>query len=953
MKVPVRILEPFNRSTPFGSRLRDVQLWMLLLLVTCSGVGAAEGERDTNSTHWSLQPLRPVQPLKTRQQKWGLTPIDSFILATLKTKGMAPNPPADKRTLLRRATFDLTGLPPTPEELRAFLGDKSSKSFEKVVDRLLASPRYGERWARHWMDVVHFAETHGNDQDRIRTNAWPYRDYLIRSFNEDKPYARFVREQLAGDVLFSDDPQATVALGFIAAGPWDESSLRDIREDTIDRQIGRYLDRDDMVMTTMSTFASATVHCARCHDHKFDPISQEDYYSLQAVFAGVDRAERVFDADPKVHAARQQLLKQRRALERKDTALMAALLEPAMQGEVAEWEKSAATSVVSWTVLEPVSFVSSNGTTLTKQSDGSLIAGGARPEKDTYIITAHSELKEITAVRLEVLSDESLPHKGPGRQDNGNLHLSEFKVFAGLQAGSNHSAHKPQEITQGFKAVHKSPERIPERFESLGEQALFRFLPLQNASADFDQQGWAAAHAIDGQQKTAWGIYPQVGQTHFAVFELKQDAPGSGKDMALRFVLEQNHGSGHLIGRLRLSATTAPRPVRARPLPGNIEKILATASAQRSKVQRSELAAYHLRKQIEQKLAALPKPQLVYAGASDFAPDGGLVPAKAPRTIHMLKRGDINKPGAEALPGALTAVASLQSRFGLASSAEEGSRRAALAEWMVDSKNPLTWRSIVNRVWHYHFGRGIVDSPNDLGKMGGEPSHPELLDWLAGWFIEQGGSFKELHRLIVTSAVYQQSSRDNPAFARIDADNRLLWRMNRSRLDAESVRDAILQITGDLDLTMGGPSVKQFTLGPGIHVTPVVDYAKFDIDSPDNRRRSIYRFLFRTLPDPFMDSLDCPEASQLAPVRGASVTALQALSMLNNHFVTRQSERFAERVTGMKPTLPGQIEAAYELALGRSPSRAEARDLLGYAKKYGLANLCRLIFNSNEFMFVN
>jgi hypothetical protein len=237
--------------------------------------------------------------------------------------------------------------------------------------------------------------------------------------------------------------------------------------------------------------------------------------------------------------------------------------------------------------------------------------------------------------------------------------------------------------------------------------------------------------------------------------------------------------------------------------------------------------------------------------------------------------------------------------------------------------------------------------------MGGAPSHPELLDWLARWFLDHGGSLKELHRLIVTSAVYQQSSKDNPGFTRIDSDNRLLWRMNRTRLDAESVRDAILQITGDLDLTMGGPSVKQFTLSPGIHVTPVVDYAKFDSDSPDNRRRSIYRFLFRTLPDPFMDSLDCPEASQLAPVRGASVTALQALSMLNNHFVTRQSERFAERLTGLKPTLPGQIEAGYELALGRSPSRVESKELLDYAKKHGLPNLCRLIFNSNEFMFVN
>ncbi len=917
MRVPARFLAQLDHNVALAMRLCGRAQWMLGLMLFTSGLLAAEREPTTNSIHWSLLPLQPVQPPATQDQKWARTPIDAFILAALEAKGMAPNPPADKRTLLRRVTFDLTGLPPTPEEMRAFVSDKSPRAFEKVVDRLLASPRYGERWARHWMDVVHFAETHGNDQDRIRTNAWPYRDYLIRSFNEDKPYARFVREQLAGDVLFPDDPQATVALGFIAAGPWDESSLRDIREDTVDRQIGRYLDRDDMVTTTMSTFASATVHCARCHDHKFDPISQEDYYSLQAVFAGVDRADRIFDADPKVHSARQALLRQRRALERKDTALMAALLEPAMQGEVAAWEKSAAANVVSWQAIDPVSFGSSNGTILAKQPDGSLLAGGPRPEKDTYVVTANTGLKGISAVRLEVLTDEGLPQKGPGRQDNGNLHLSEFKVFAEAACG--------------------------------GEAAP---IPLQNPTSDFDQQGWTVAHAIDGKEKTAWGIHPQVGQNHHAVFELKENL-SFDCGTRLTFLLEQNHGGGHLIGRLRLLVTAASRPVRARALPADIEKILATSTARRSDDQRRDLAIYFLRTQIGDKLAALPKPQLVYAGASDFVPDGGLVPARAPRTIHILKRGDINKPGAEAFPGALAAVTSIQHQFAATNPADEGSRRAALAEWIVDTRNPLTWRSIVNRVWHYHFGRGIVDSPNDLGKMGSQPSHPDLLDWLANWFAGHGGSIKQLHHLVVTSAVYQQSSRDNPACSRIDSDNRQLWRMNRARLDAESVRDSILQITGDLDLNMGGPSVKQFTLSPGIHVTPVVDYAKFDLDSPDNRRRSIYRFLFRTLPDPFMDSLDCPEASQLAPVRGASVTALQALSMLNNHFVTRQSERFAERLTGMKPTLAGQIEAAYELALGRWPTRTEARDLLAYAKKHGLPNLCRLIFNSNEFMFVN
>src|SRR5436190_17714551 len=278
----------------------------------------SSGSASSEVPWWSLRPLtKPPVPSTPdgKLKSWARTPIDHFILAKLSEKQLHPSPPADKRTLLRRVYFELTGLPPTPEEMAQYLGDKSKDAYEKVVDRLLASPRYGERWARHWLDIVHYADTQGNDQDRPRPNAWPYRDYLIRAFNDDKPYARFVQEQLAGDVLFPEDPQGAVATGFIAAGPWDESSQKFIVEDTVDKKIARNLDRDDMVMTTMATFVSATAHCARCHNHKFDPISQTEYYGLQAIFAGVDRAERPYDIDSKTHGLRQSLLKKRRALE--------------------------------------------------------------------------------------------------------------------------------------------------------------------------------------------------------------------------------------------------------------------------------------------------------------------------------------------------------------------------------------------------------------------------------------------------------------------------------------------------------------------------------------------------------------------------------------------------------------------------------------------------------------
>jgi hypothetical protein len=295
----------------------------------------------------------------------------------------------------------------------------------------------------------------------------------------------------------------------------------------------------------------------------------------------------------------------------------------------------------------------------------------------------------------------------------------------------------------------------------------------------------------------------------------------------------------------------------------------------------------------------------------------------------------------------------LPGRFALEAGADEGQRRAALARWLVDPANVLTWRSIVNRVWHYHFGRGIVDTPNDLGKMGGEPSHPQLLDWLAVEFRDSGGSLKRLHRLIVTSATYRQSSAIDPARAQVDAQNRLLWRMNRTRLDAETIRDAILLVSGKLDPAMGGPSVKQFVESPGIHVTPKVDYLSYDVDAPDNCRRSIYRFLFRTLPDPFMESLDCPDGSQLVPSRSESVGPLQALALLNDRFVVRQSEQTAARLAAETSDPPQQIERLFQLVLLRAPTDAERERWQAYAARHGLANACRMLLNANEFVFVH
>ncbi len=905
-----------------SARLAALVAWLCLALSAAA-----------TTNHWAYEPLRAVHPPATEQVH--RNPVDAFIRAKLSEAGLPAAPAADRRTLLRRVYFDLIGLPPTPEEVRAFVADTSADAYERVVNQLLASPRHGERWARHWMDAAHFAETHGHDQDRIRTNAWPYRDYLINAFTSDKPYARFVQEQVAGDVLFPDDPQATVALGFVAAGPWDESSLRDIREDTLDRQIGRYLDRDDMVSTVVSVFASTTVHCARCHDHKFDPIPTGDYYALQAVFAGVERANRVYDADPTVHQRRQTLMHRRRQLDRGETNL---LFAAETRREVAAWHAANLASPVRWQTVAAQTFVSAAGAQMTRQPDESLLATGPTPERDTYTVTAPAPDFVVTAIQLELLPDASLPKRGPGRQtENGNLHLSEFQVLL-FEPGTN------------------APRR----------------LALRNPTAEFNQDGWPIAHALDGNEKTAWGIHPQEGQPHRAVFELKEPLalrPGA----TLAFVLQQLHGGGHLVGRFRLALTDAPGPVRV--LPAEIERLAGTPPAQLNAGQWRGLATFALRERIAEELATLPPPSRVYAAASDFEPDASLRPSLQPRPVHVLRRGEITKPMEEVGPGALACVASLPAVFAVPAGTEEGARRAALADWLTDRDNPLTWRSIVNRVWHHHFGRGLVDTPNDFGRMGTAPSHPELLDWLAVWFRDEAkGSLKELHRLLVTSETYRQSSRSTegnegnkvgnssrtssfspfPSVqSAIDPDNRLLSRMNRTRLDAECLRDAMLQISGRLDLRMGGPGDLQFDLQPGIHVTPRVDYTKFDVDSAAGRRRSVYRFLFRTLPDPFMDALDCPAGDQLTAARNNSVTVQQALALWNNAFVTRQAEHLATRLESEANSVQAQIQRAFELTLGRAATASELADFTAHARQHGLANCCRLLFNSNEFVFVN
>ena len=687
-----------------------------------------------------------------------------------------------------------------------------------------------------------------------------------------------------------------------------------VKEDSLDRLAARNLDRDDVVTSTLSSFAAMTVGCARCHDHKFDPITQADYYALQAVFAGIDKAERPYDADPAVAQRRAALTAESAKVRALAGKADPELLTAAREAEVLAFEKAAGTGP-SWEVPVPDAASSKHGSALKIMPDRSVLASGPRPERDTYTVVIPSNSTGLTGLRLEVLADDSLPLHGPGRQDNGNLHLSEVRVTV-------------QPKGQPGRAVP---------------------VKLTGAVADFNQAEWGIHRAIDGQPGTAWGIYPEVGKSHWASFGFERPVGFEGGS-TVTVELDQLHGGGHLIGRLRLSLTTAPVNPAETPIIPAIADFLKVAAANRTPAQKAELARWVWERRVTRELAALPPQTKVYTGTHAHNVDGTFRPAPPARPVYLLKRGEITRPGKEVAPGAVAAV---PARFTLSGPNDEGQRRAALAHWLTDPANPLPYRVMANRVWHYHFGKGIVDTPNDFGRMGGPPSHPQLLDWLACELRDNGGSLKKLHRLIVSSQAYRQSSRHDEASAAVDGDNRLLWRMNRTRLDAETVRDAVLLASGRLDGTMYGPPEMHFLMSPGVHVTPVLDYEKFDVDKPGAGRRGIYRFVFRTVPDPLLEALDCPDASQSAPTRTASVSALQALALWNNKFTLRHAEHLAALAATKSPELGGQVRAMALRVLGREPTAAEAAVWEAFARKHGAASLGRVLLNCSEFLFVD
>lgn len=871
-----------------------------------------EERPQADTDWWSLRPLTPVTIPAAMGPVPSRNPIDRFIAATLVERKLSPSPEADRRTLIRRLSFDLLGLPPTPQEIADFISDARPEAYEQLVDRLLASPHYGERWARHWLDVVHYGDTHGYDKDQLRPNAWPYRDYLIRAFNSDKPYAEFIREQLAGDVFAAGSPDGLPALGFIAAGPWDFISHVEVPESKVDGQIARSLDRDDMVTNTLNTFCSTTVQCARCHAHKFDPISQIDYYRLQAVFAAVDRADKPYDVDPLVAARRRELSAQDRSLTETMATLEARMQElagpelAALQKRLTDSDEAAKKSA-----QVPPEF-------------GYHSQIEAQPDRKKWVQVDLGAPREITRIVLIPCHD----------------------TFNNIGAGF------------GFPPRYKLEASDDPEFQA-GVT-----LVADRTAADIPPVGITPqAHAVPSVRKrylrlTATRLAPRQNDYICAISELQAFSPDGtnvalGKSVTALDSIEAGprwRQTNLVDDKYPLGANSLSSEERAK-LVQQINALREQRIPQEVRDQFAELSAK--RHTVRTALSQLPPSQpifiaAVHTGTGNFTGTG----AKngQPRPIAVLARGDVRKPGLEVGPGAPPFVANFPAAFALPTGHTEAQRRAMLADWVASPQNPLTWRSIVNRVWHYHFGRGLVDSPNDFGRMGQLPTHPELLDWLALEFRDGGGSLKALHRRIVTSHTYRQTSLDRPEASRVDAQNALLWRANRRKLDAEGLRDSLMFVAGRLDDRMGGPGFRDFVIERPEH-SPHFEYHLHDPRDPRAHRRSVYRFLVRSQPQPFMTTLDCADPSMSVDKRNETINPLQALALLNNGLTVVMAEAFAADLS--PADIATAVDQAFQRAIGRSPTAEERNILVEYAKSNGLVNACRVILNLNEFAFVD
>ncbi|MBL4885466.1 MAG: DUF1553 domain-containing protein [Planctomycetaceae bacterium] len=885
----------------------------------------------TDTSWWSFLPLmRPEVPKVATDSNAKLPnknevsghPIDAFISKQLREKGLSFSPQADRATLIRRAYFDLIGLPPTPEQIEAFVKDPAGDAYVRLIDQLLASPRYGERWARIWLDIVHYGDTHGYDKDKLRLNAWPYRDYVVRSFNADKKWTRFVQEQVAGDAMFPDSTDGIVAMGFISAGPWDFVGHAEVPESKTDGKIARHLDRDDMVRTTIESFCSLTVGCAQCHHHKFDPISQDDYYALQAVFAALDRADQDYFDDP-------SLLKQYRKLKRE-------------QEQATKTEKQFADSLHK-AAGEDLKKIDQQISAIQSVKKGEL--------NPAYGYHSTISSKQLDTKWVQVNLSEPIAISRIVLRPSFDNHNN---IGAGFGFPVCFVVEVSNDVTFEKDVFRIDDPRVLSREHDFANPGI---LPVELRPTSI-----VTGQKFQFVRITATKLAPRNRDYNFALAELEVfDANGNNVTANATVSAKDSIEALPRWSKANLIDGIAPKSDQQQKLAElkqSRQSLLLQSGTpmlhQNLGKARVELAA------IKKKISDFPKPKRVYSGtvhqgSGNFVGRGHL--DGQPRPIFLLRRGDVNKPAKEVIPGSLSLFSDLPSRFPETKSQPEYQRRIALANWLTSPDNSLTWRSAVNRIWQFHFGTGIVATPNDFGHMGATPSHPELLDWLAVEFRDNGQSLKQMHRLMMTSRTYKQSSqptidqRTNLAMT-FDANNRLLWKMTPRKLDAEAIRDSILLVSGKMNLKMGGPAFQDFIIEKPEH-SPHYQYHLHDPTDPKTHRRSIYRFIVRSQLQPFMSTLDCADPSLSVPVRNESLTPLQALTLLNNGLVVTMSTEFAKKLESLTPNQAQAVQRGFYEATGRQPDQKELTLLKQYTKQNGLENYCRLLFNMNEFTFID
>ena len=775
---------------------------------------------------WALQPPK----VQSVPQVEGVTnPIDAFLAQKLREKGLDFAPRADERTLVRRVHFALAGLPPRAEDLR--------KPFAEAMEQVLASPQYGERWGRLWLDVARFGETDGGEHNNERFTAWKYRDWVIESLNGDMPYDEFVRQQVAGDVMYPGNPKATAATGFLVTGPWD-SVTKSINKDKLMAMSIRQDELDDMITATMASFMGLTVNCARCHDHKFDPIPTRDYYRLGAVFNGVTYGERVVATEDE-KTQRKQL-------------------------------------------VEPVE-------------------------------------RELKRVRSEIAAIEDAPR----------ARLLREKYLRFDRERGDAARRLPVNPIWNRERVSPSTTKKLRMVITSHQGKLAKIDRLEVLSSSHVIQNWTAAEAASAEKPVIVEIELPAPWT---VSELvwSTDAARGGRDgmpKVYRFESSTDGVTWKEIG----SSIDHDADVEVLMPEVSAEELRAAVASEKQGPWRALLAE---REKLDAQMRSIPALASVHAAYPE-----PMQPA------FVLERGSLSKPGEPAPPGALSAIQTLSPDLDIPAGADDATRRKALARWLTDRRNPLLARVMVNRVWFWHFGNGIVNTPSDFGYNGDRPSHPELLDWLAVEFMNHGWSLKWLQRQIMTSRAWQQSSRHNEKAFAVDASNRLLWHMPLKRMDAEMLRDSILASAGNLNPERGGPSYllqKKATGGSYMHKA-------LDNDGPEVWRRAVYRFVVRGGERIFLDSFDCPDPAVATPQRSVSNTPVQALTLLNNKFVLKQAGLVADR---LEKAGGDTIGAAYERIFQRPPSENERARGGRFIAQHGLALYLRALWNANEFVYV-